>query len=206
MATIRPTGYLAHYGFSEEDVLEHYGVKGMKWGKRKKLKEAVRSARIHWRNADAAAKSQEHYAKEAADERTNSGKWEREIRKAPNTGFEYEGNYVYSTKNAADRQYDAARLQSENEWLNHRKAQRASAARQLRLAEKELDDASFKNTVKRAVEKGKKKISDLLKAADTGWNKSRARDTTIKAANKAGDVVESIRNKDGSISFKKKKK
>lgn len=38
MATIRPTGYLAHYGFSEEDVLEHYGVKGMKWGKRLKAK------------------------------------------------------------------------------------------------------------------------------------------------------------------------
>lgn len=38
MATIRPTGYLAHYGFSEEDVLEHYGVKGMKWGKHLKAK------------------------------------------------------------------------------------------------------------------------------------------------------------------------
>lgn len=39
MATIRPTGYLSHYGFSPEDTekyLEHYGVKGMKWGKRLK--------------------------------------------------------------------------------------------------------------------------------------------------------------------------
>ena len=206
MATIRPTGYLAHYGFSDEDVLEHYGVKGMKWGKRKQLKERVRLARHHWNVTNDSVKSQERYARAASDEWNTYGKFEREIKKAPNTGFEYEGDYVYTTKNAADRQHDAARLQGERERLNRMKAKRASAARQLKLAEKELDGTSFKNTAKRAVEKGKKKVSDLLKAADAGWNKARARDTAIKAANKASDVVEAIRNKDGSISYKKKKK
>lgn len=41
MAVIRPTGYLSHYGFSPEETeehLEHYGVKGMKWGKHLKAK------------------------------------------------------------------------------------------------------------------------------------------------------------------------
>lgn len=41
MAVVRPTGYLSHYGFSPdetEEYLEHYGVKGMKWGKRLKRK------------------------------------------------------------------------------------------------------------------------------------------------------------------------
>lgn len=70
MATIRPTGYLTHYGLSEEDVLEHYGVKGMKWGKRKAvttetlkkyLKSAERQSDAFFLQATAAHKKAQQY-------------------------------------------------------------------------------------------------------------------------------------------------
>lgn len=210
MAIIRPTGYLAHYGFSEEDVLEHYGVKGMKWGKRKALKADLQRYDKKISDITNDINYERNKVRAAANERATGMTIKPVKRTAPNTGYEYISGEEVVLKDAYDKQKDAARLQGETNRLNALRAKRASVNSKWQKTKKEYDDSRVDKVIARgaksATEKGKKKINDLLKAADAGWNKSRARDTAIAAANKASDVVESIHNKDGSISFKKKKK
>lgn len=188
MATIRPTGYLAHYGFSEEDVLEHYGVKGMKWGKRKALRMEM-----------------DRYNAKLTPIVNDMRYLDR--KGLPDAHLERVQSW---SKSASERQHAAQKYQGLQNKYNALNAKRISYAKKWQKAQKEYEDSRLDKVISRgaksAAENGKKKIKDLLKAADAGWNKSRARDTAIAAANKASDVVESIRNKDGSISFKKKKK
>lgn len=72
MAVIRPTGYLSHYGFSPEETeeyLAHYGVKGMKWGKRLKSKITDLSDRyITGKTARANMESHQRMAQKYADD------------------------------------------------------------------------------------------------------------------------------------------
>lgn len=72
MAIIRPMGYLSYYGFSPEDsteYLSHYGVKGMKWGKRLKSKITDLSDRyITGKTARANMESHQRMAQKYADD------------------------------------------------------------------------------------------------------------------------------------------
>lgn len=203
MATIRPTGYLAHYGFSEEDVLEHYGVKGMKWGKRKKAQLNIQQPKYATLGGQAIS------SKANFNSLYNVA---REDTKGMNRTYKLKGEsrHVYLLDEPPKMSVAKTTIDGFNR-TNKMKFEKAKAN-----AEKAQADGIKKTAIEKtpsaikkasvAVLKGKKKINDLLKAADAGWNKSRARDTAIAAANKASDVVESVRNKDGSISFKKKKK
>lgn len=72
MAIIRPTRYLSHYGFSPEDAegyLEHYGVKGMRWGKRLKTSIGLAAQRANAKADDYESKRRmvELYGRGAAD-------------------------------------------------------------------------------------------------------------------------------------------
>lgn len=168
MAAIRPTGYLAHYGFSDEDVLEHYGVKGMKWGKRKALRADLQRYDKKISDITNDINYARNKVRAAANERTAGITIKPVKRTAPNTGYEYSVEDVV-LKDAYDKQKDAARLQGETNRLNALRAKRASVNSKWQKTKKEYDDSRVDKVIARgaksAAEKGKKKIKDLLNKA-----------------------------------------
>lgn len=203
MATIRPTGYLAHYGFSEEDVLEHYGVKGMKWGKRKKAQLNIQQPKYSTLGGQAiSSKANFNSMYNVAREGVKGFNRTHELK--GDGGYAYlldDPSAMSASKSIVDGFNRTNKMKFEKAKANAEKAQADGIKK---TASEKTPSAIKKASV--AALKGKAKVRKLLKAADASWNKSRARDTVITTAHKASDVVEAIRNKDGSISYKKKKK
>lgn len=142
MAIIRPTGYLSHYGFSPEETeehLAHYGVKGMKWGKRLKTRAGLAIQQANAKADDyeskrrmaqlyeqGAADSQQKAA--AADDARNS--YRTMANRNKETALEH---YRYASKldkfapYLASRERESAKLQSKRYNENMANADRENA-------------------------------------------------------------------------------
>lgn len=142
MATIRPTGYLSHYGFSPGEVneyLEHYGVKGMKWGKRLKTAAGLALQRANAKADDYESKrrmaqlyeqgaSDSQQRANAADDARNSYQTiAKRNREAALEHYRYAAKLDNFSPYLASREREDAKLQSKRYNENTANADKANA-------------------------------------------------------------------------------
>lgn len=179
MAIIRPTGYLSHYWFSPEETseyLEHYGVKGMKWGKRLKTRVGLAIQRAN-------AKADDYESKRRMAELYNEGVAESEGRakEASDARNYYRKNAANNREAALEHYRYAAKLDGSIPYLATQ--ERKNAKRQSQRYNENMANAEIANAhaIGERSAAAIRRVKQAAYARQAKANKSGARIATVRS-------------------------